>query len=173
MRHRIVYAFVAAVSIVCICGSAARAASIAVNPSTVVGGMTVTLFGDVLANGKPACAVPGTVTLISAAFPGNQFGPGQGAVDLAVDETGHYSGHAVVNPSAGAGTYSISARCGGGNLGITTSITVTQLPRTGGSLGPLSYPQTTALAFGLIFVGAIAVGAAHRSRKSRRVRLGA
>jgi hypothetical protein len=170
MMRRIVMTFLAATSIVFLWGGLAGAASITVHPSTVVAGTTVTLSGDVLANGKPGCAVPGTVTLISGAFPGDQFGPGQGAVDLPVDAAGHYSGTAVLNPSGGPGTYSISGRCGGGNLGVTASVTVTELPRTGGSVGPLSDSQATALALALVVAGGAVAGVARRSRKARGAR---
>jgi hypothetical protein len=129
--------------------------------------------GDVLANGQPGCAVPGTVTLISGAFPGDEFGPGQGAVHLPADATGRYHGTATVNPSAGPGTYTVTGRCGGGNLGVTASITVTQLPRTGGSFGPLSDSEAVALGIGLVFAGGVALGVARRSRRSSRARVSA
>jgi hypothetical protein len=171
MMQRVLTTFVTAMSIACLWASSAGAASLVVNPSTVVAGGTVTLSGDVLANGKPGCAVPGTVTLISGAFPGDEFGPGQGAVNLSADATGHFRGTAAVNPSAGPGTYTITGHCGGGNLGVTASVTVTQLPRTGGSFGPLSDPEAVALGLGLVLAGTAAIGLAHRSRKSSRPRV--
>jgi hypothetical protein len=67
----------------------AHAATIDVSPSTVAVGGQVTLSGDVLVNGPPACEVPGEVTLISQAFNGLGEFAGVGAVNAPVDAFGN------------------------------------------------------------------------------------
>ena len=111
-------------------GSSASAATINVSPSTVAAGGNVHLSGDVLAgDGTPGCGVPGTVTLISDAFAGLGEFAGVGAVDLPVDATGHFDSTVTLDGSVAAGTYTITGRCGGGNLGVEASIVVGDLRR--------------------------------------------
>ncbi len=107
------------------------AASINVSPSTVAPGGNVRLSGDVLAGGTPGCDVTGGVTLISEAFAGLGEFAGVGAVNLPVDATGHFDTTVTLSTSVAAGTYSISGRCGGGNLGVEATIVVGALPPTG------------------------------------------
>jgi hypothetical protein len=135
--------------------SSASAATIVVTPTTVPTAGTVTLSGDVLANGTPGCAVPGTVTLISGAFAGLAEFAGQGAVNLPVDATGHFSSAVTVKSSVAAGTYTVTGRCGGGNLGITASLTVAGLPRTGAAFGSLSITDGLALCLALGSFGVV------------------
>jgi hypothetical protein len=116
-------------------GSPASAASINVSPSSVALGGNVQLSGDVLApDGTPGCAVPGTVTLVSDAFAGPGEFAGVGAVDLPVDATGHFDDTVTLDSAVAAGTYSISGRCGGGNLGVEATLTVGGLAPTGPGL---------------------------------------
>jgi LPXTG-motif cell wall-anchored protein len=123
---------VALAVIVCVAGaSAASAASIVVNPSSVPAGGQVHLSGDVLApGGQPGCTAPGPVTLISHAFTGLGEFAGEGAVNLNVDASGHFSQTVTLSSTVTPGTYDVTGRCGGGNLGVTASITVV-LPVTG------------------------------------------
>jgi hypothetical protein len=102
----------------------ASAATILANPSTVVAGSQVTVSGDVLANGSPGCSVPGEVTLISPAFAGLGDFAGTPATVATADATGSFSTTVTIAPSVAPGTYDITGRCGGGNLGVTGSITV-------------------------------------------------
>jgi hypothetical protein len=110
----------------------ASAASINVTPSTVLIGGTVTVSGDVLGpNGQPGCAVPGTVTLISGAFAGQGNFQGQD-VEAPVGADGKYSVRARVLPGVQPNTYTVTGRCGGGNLGVQATLVVTPgLPSTG------------------------------------------
>jgi hypothetical protein len=113
-------------------GSPASAATISVSPSSVAAGGNVHLSGDVLApDGTPGCGVPGTVTLVSDAFAGLGEFAGVGAVDLPVDATGHFDDTVTLDQAVAAGTYSISGRCGGGNLGVEATLTVGGLAPTG------------------------------------------
>jgi hypothetical protein len=127
------------------------AASINVSPNTVVPGDNVRLSGDILVGGTPGCDVSGGVTLISEAFAGLGEFAGVGAVNLAVDATGHFDTTVTLSASVAAGTYAISGRCGGGNLGVSATIVVGALPPTG--LGPAFKPwiaaASTLLAIGL------------------------
>jgi len=60
-------------------------------PSTVAVGGPVTLSGDVLVNGQPACEAPGEVTLISRAFNGLGEFAGVGAVNAPVTASGNFN----------------------------------------------------------------------------------
>jgi len=104
--------------------SAASAATLNVSPSSVAAGAQVTISGDVLANGQPGCTVPGEVTLISPAFEGLGEFAGVGATTTQADAAGNFSTTVTLSSSVAAGTYEISGRCGGGNLGVTATLTV-------------------------------------------------
>jgi hypothetical protein len=90
--------------------------------------------------------------LTSHAFDGLDEFAGVGAVFVAVDSTGHFT-RAVVLKTVPSGVYSVSGRCGGGNLGVEATLTVTGLPRTGASFGPLSVGEVFALALALAASG--------------------
>jgi hypothetical protein len=150
------------VFIVCAVALPASAATIVVSPTTVSTSGTVTVSGDVSAGGALGCAVPGPVTLISNAFSGISEFAGQGAVMLPVDATGHFSSRVTLKPSVAAGTYTITGRCGGGNLGVVANLTVTGLPRTGASFGPLSSAEVLAIAAGLVGLGVVLVRTGRR-----------
>jgi hypothetical protein len=133
----------------------ASAATIAVSPTTVQTSGTVTVSGDVLVNGTRGCAVGDDVTLISNAFTGFSEFAGRGALVLPVDSTGHFTSTVALKPSVPAGSYTISGRCGGGNLNGSATLTVTGLPRTGASFGPLSIAQVLAICLALVALGAV------------------
>jgi hypothetical protein len=50
---------------------------------------------------------------------------GIGAAPFTTDPTGAFSVTAEIPPSTAPGSYDVTARCGGGNLGITVALTVT------------------------------------------------
>jgi hypothetical protein len=132
----------------------ASAATVAVSPTSVQTSGTVTVSGDVLLNGTRTCAVGDDVTLISNAFVGFSEFAGEGALVVPVDATGHFTSTVTLKPSVAAGTYTISGRCGGGNLDASATLTVTGLPRTGASFGPFSVPQVVAMCLMLVVLGA-------------------
>ena len=105
-------------------GMPAQAATITASPSSVAVGGQVTLSGDVLANGQPGCTVPGEATLISPAFNGLGEFAGVGAVTAPVDAAGNFATTVTLPATTAPGTYEISGRCGGGNLGVTATLTV-------------------------------------------------
>jgi hypothetical protein len=142
----------------------ASANSITVTPSSVSAGGTVTLSGDILVNGKPGCGAPGTVTLLSPAFVGLGEFAGEGAVDLPVDATGHFSAQVTLHTSVAVGTHMITGRCGGGNMGVSATLTVTGLPRTGGAIGPVPDADAAAIGAALIAVGGLATIVSRRRR---------
>jgi hypothetical protein len=102
----------------------AWAATINVSPSSVAVGGQVTVSGDVLANGQPGCEVPGDVTLISPAFDGLGEFAGVGAITAPADASGNFSVTATLPATTGPGTYEITGRCGGGNVGVSASLEV-------------------------------------------------
>ena len=108
--------------------STASAATISVSPSSVAPGAQVTVSGDVLANGQLGCSVPGDVTLISPAFEGLGEFAGVGATTAQADAAGNFSTTVTLSSSVAPGTYDISGRCGGGNLGVTATLTVVPAP---------------------------------------------
>jgi len=140
----------------------AAAVSLDVAPSSVPVAGTVTVSGDVLVNGAPSCQIPGPVTVISHAFDGLGEFAGVGAVSIQVDSTGHFSQTVALKASVAPGTYQVTARCGGGNLGIVRTITVGGLPRTGSSFGPFSTVDTLLLCVGLLGAGALLTRLARR-----------
>ncbi len=142
----------------------ASAATITASPATVAPGGSVTLAGDVLVNCKAGCGTPGTVTLISPAFTGLGEFAGVGAVNLPVDASGHFHATVTLSVNAPSGTQTITGRCGGGNLGVSATLTV-GLPRTGGGVGPLSDTALAVGAFALLGAGAtLVLGARRRVR---------
>ena len=140
-----------------VCGAAApaTAATIVVSPTVVPTAGTVTVSGDVLVNGTRGCAVGDDVTLSSNAFAGLGEFAGVGAVIVSVDSTGHFSKTVVLKTTVPAGNYTIAGRCGGGNLGVQATLTVSGLPRTGASFGPLSEREAFALGLVLAALGVL------------------
>jgi LPXTG-motif cell wall-anchored protein len=136
--------------------SSASAASIVVDPGTAPPGGTVHLTGDVLADGTPGCEVPGSVTLISDAFVGLGEFAGVGAVVLPVDAAGSFDETVTISSSAVAGTYTITGRCGGGNLGVSATIIIGNLPKTGPgrATAAIAIGGAASLAAGLALVSA-------------------
>jgi hypothetical protein len=133
----------------------AEAASIDVAPPSVPAGGTVTVSGDVLApDGQPGCALPGTVLLFSAAF-----GDVNTPIQASAGADAKYSVQARIPGTIAPGSYPVSARCGGGNLGVQSTVIVTapQLPATGsggllpdGTAPPMSVGAVLAAGLGLL-----------------------
>jgi hypothetical protein len=97
-------------------GSSSSRASIHVQPTAVAAGAPVHVYGSV-----GSCS-SGRVMVISKAFPGHAFGEGGLTGHVRPDHTYSIDGH--VRSSLRAGTYSVSARCGGGNLGVSGRVRV-------------------------------------------------
>jgi hypothetical protein len=94
--------------------------AIVVTPSTVRPGGKVVVSG--VAGGCPA---GDSVTLLSHAFsPAHEFA-GVPAVYAQVGSAGRFSTTTTIPGTVAAGRYGVTARCGGGNLGVSATITVT------------------------------------------------
>ncbi len=113
--------------------ASAAPASLHVTPSTVAAGRTVTVTGS--------CEANSAGWVISPAFfrdPTHEFG-GLGAVSFTTGAAGTFTTHPVIARTTAPGRYSITARCGGGNLGLEVFVTVTAAP----SGTPSSVPAGT------------------------------
>jgi hypothetical protein len=136
----------------------AWAANVVVTPSSVTPGGSVSVTGTVPI---PGCPLRGTVLVLDP-FKTGRFGA------AAYSSTGHFSVRISVPSNADPGTYGVGARCvgpserlapgAGAELGGPfPTVTVVGLPRTGGSIGPLSDIAAAALGLALVAVGSTAV----------------
>ena len=121
---------VAAAAVLAGAASAAQNGSISVSPSTVPAGGTVHISGSVSVQGCPP-SDSATVVGNAALFPPDGFGP-----SAARDSQGDFSLDYTVPTPTPAGSYDVGVRCGGGNVGIAATLTV--------SAGPLGGPATGA-----------------------------
>jgi uncharacterized repeat protein (TIGR01451 family) len=96
-----------------------RRPSLHVNPSRVRAGAQVRVFGN-----ADGCPRGDQVTLLSRAFSHTHDFAGVPAIFATVKSRGAFSTFTRIPVGRAAGRYVISARCGGGNLGVTTHLTV-------------------------------------------------
>jgi hypothetical protein len=101
--------------------SGAPRVSLAVTPTTVRRGHTVLVHG--LAQG---CTSGDTVTVISHAFSTAHSFAGVPAIFAEVGSAGRFSATTRIPIARRPGTYVLTARCGGGNLGVSAHLTVTR-----------------------------------------------
>jgi hypothetical protein len=101
-------------------GEAVAAATIHASPNPVHAGKRVRLFGHT----GGGCEPGGQVTLISRAFSHKHDFAGLPAVFATVQPNGHYSKRTRIPKGKTPKKYAITARCGGGNFGITRKLTV-------------------------------------------------
>lgn len=94
--------------------------ALAVTPAQVVAGGRVLVHG--VAGG---CAAGNAVTLISSAFSPVHSFAGVPAVYATVGGAGRFSVSAQIPATRAPGRYGITARCGGGNLGVMATLRVT------------------------------------------------
>ena len=145
---------------------AAKKASISVSPSTVPAGGTVHVSGSIPVKGCPA-SDGATIVGQSALFPPDGFGP-----TTKRDSSGDFALDYTVPTSTPAGTYSVGVRCGGANVGVAASLTVTTTPSggVGAGLGGTAHGSPLWTLFGggcLLLAGG---AAALRQRNVRRAR---
>jgi hypothetical protein len=114
---RVVVTVVAALAL----PSAAVAAtpSLTVAPPSVVRGHFVILSGS-----APGCRVGNTVTLISHAFVRTHVFAGVPAVFTPVRSGSRFAVRTRIPVTRAPGRYSVTARCGGGNLGVLRHLAV-------------------------------------------------
>jgi hypothetical protein len=94
--------------------------ALAVTPTSVRRGGTVLVHG--VAGG---CAASDTVTILSHAFSAAHSFASVPAVYAQVGSAGRFSVKTTIPATRAPGHYGITARCGGGNLGIQATLTVT------------------------------------------------
>jgi hypothetical protein len=98
----------------------ALAATINASPNPVHAGKRVRLFGHV----SGGCQPGDQVTLISRAFSHKHDFAGLPAVFATVQANGHYSKRTRIPKAKAPKKYAITARCGGGNFGVTRKLKV-------------------------------------------------
>ena len=94
-------------------------ASIQVTPHKVRAGNTVTIFGS-----AAGCPAYDYLTLLSQAFHRTHEFAGVPAVYTPVRADGSFDQMVRIPRRRAPGKYSIDARCGGGNLGVTAKLRV-------------------------------------------------
>jgi hypothetical protein len=108
---------------------AAPATTLQVSPSSITAGDTVVVSGSVgPAPAGSACAT--SLMLLSRAFAHTEEFAGVPAVMAAVKPGGTFTAATRIPRSTPAGAYTISGRCGGGNLGVSATLTVRALSTT-------------------------------------------
>jgi len=98
--------------------AATHGARLAVRPALVSPGAAIRVVGD-----ASPCHAGNTVQAISKAFPGHAYG-GEGALHGRVRAGGAFTISGRVRATLAAGRYAVTARCGGGNLGVTAYVRV-------------------------------------------------
>jgi len=159
--------------------AAAAAPTLHVNPHTVAAGGTVQVSGTCEPHTTGYAISPAFVNDASHSF------AGVGAAPFNTNAGGAFSVAAQVAAGTAPGTYSVDARCGGGNLGILVPLTVTAagdppltsaptaVPAGSGGLAADDRAQESEL---LLYGGAgllllVTGGALLRVRRGRRGRL--
>jgi hypothetical protein len=95
--------------------------SLGVTPTHVRRGHTVLVHGV-----AGDCTAGDAVTIISHAFAATHTFAGVPAVFAQVGSAGRFSTRATIPAGRSAGTYVVTARCGGGNLGVSAHLIVTR-----------------------------------------------
>jgi hypothetical protein len=91
-----------------------------VKPKRVHAGERVRVFGNIAAG----CEAGSRVTLISHAFPKRHEFAGVPAVFARVRSNGNFGKRVRIPQSKAPKRYTVSGRCGGGNLGVTRKLVV-------------------------------------------------
>jgi hypothetical protein len=115
------------------------AAAIHVNPRSVVAGHTATVSGSVGSDSAECSAV----TLLSRAFVHTYDFADVPAIGAAVKPDGTFTVTTTIPRSKAAGTYTITGRCGGGNLGVSATLVVRATPPVTTTPAPTAPPATT------------------------------
>jgi hypothetical protein len=98
-----------------------------VSPRSVTAGDTVTVSGSLVpAPADSACAT--SVLLLSDAFVHTDDFAGVPAITAAVKAGGDFAVTTRIPSSKAAGTYPITGRCGGGNIGVSATLVVRAAP---------------------------------------------
>jgi hypothetical protein len=99
----------------------------AIRVALTVAPATVRRGGTVLASGVAGgCTAGDTVTVLSRAFSAAHSFAGVPAVLAQVGSAGRFSTRTRIPAARAPGRYVVTARCGGGNLGVSAHVTVTR-----------------------------------------------
>ncbi|HEV7148255.1 MAG TPA: hypothetical protein VGN48_14785 [Pedococcus sp.] len=156
---------------------AAPSASIQVSPTSQQAGGSVRVSGTCEANTSGFA--------LSHAFlhDATHDFAGVGAAPFTTNATGAFAVTASIPASIPAGTYTVSARCGGGNIGVTATLVVTaastpptqattpptQVPAGNGGLAATSQtPSTSELALGAAGMALVLLGGVGLARQRAR-----
>ena len=143
----------AMVAVVVLAGGPAYAGqnanSISVSPSVVPAGGTVRITGSVPVQDCPQSDFARVVGL-DTLFPPDGFGP-----TAARDSHGAFALTYTVPTSTPAGTYQIGARCGGGNIGVVATLTVTAAPVGAPATGAGGTAHSSSLPWTLVGAGCL------------------
>src|SRR5262249_22527942 len=99
--------------------AAAASPSLTVAPPSVVRGHVITLTGS-----APGCRVGNRVTLLSRAFVRTHVFAGVPAVYANARRGGAFTVRTRIPAARVPGRYAVTARCGGGNLGVLRHLAV-------------------------------------------------
>jgi hypothetical protein len=140
-------------------------ASITVSPSAAPAGSTVHISGSIPVKKCPA-SDGATITSDSALFPPDGFGP-----TAPRDSQGAFAVDYTVPTSTPPGNYTLGLRCGGGNVGVSATLTVTPAggPDTGAG-GAAHHSASTWTAIGAACLLLAGLLFAVRGRAARRAR---
>jgi hypothetical protein len=112
-----------------------------VSPRSVAAGDTVTVSGSV-GPGQAGSACASSIELLSRAFDDTHEFAGVPAVMAAVRPDGTFAATTRIPRSRPAGTYDLSGRCGGGNIGVSAILEVRAAPTA--TTTPAPAPSATA-----------------------------
>ena len=119
MIRRALAVSVAAAALAAAPAAAASLVALSISPSIVHRGGTVVVHGN-----ADGCGKGSTVFVLSRAFVHAHEFAGVSAVLAKVRAGGAFRATTVIPRTRRAGRYTVTARCGGGNLGITAHLTV-------------------------------------------------
>jgi ABC-type phosphate transport system substrate-binding protein len=115
-----VAAIAAAAATLSVTVAAAAPPSLSASPATVRAGHTVKIKGS-----ADGCTVGNTVYVLSRAFARTHEFAGVPAVLAKVRPGGSFQATTRIPRARRPGRYGVTARCGGGNLGVAAHLTVT------------------------------------------------
>jgi hypothetical protein len=138
--------------------ASAAAASLHVSPTRVAAGGAVHVTGT--------CDPNTAGFAISRAFlhdAAHEFA-GVGAVSFTSDSAGNFSADARIPSDRAPGTYGVTGRCGGGNLGVSVTLVVTSagaptaVPAGSGGEAAATSSATRALQMTMVGLGVVLLG---------------
>jgi hypothetical protein len=128
------------VALCALTSAASAASSITVSPSSAPPGSTVTISGSVPVSGTPSCVSgdPAQLTSTAELFPPDGLGP-----QAARGASGNFDATYTIRSATRPATYSIGVRCGGGTVGISATLQVTQPVTTTTTVASTTTSSTT------------------------------